>query len=416
MRILQITGRIVRQLLHDRRTLGLLFIVPLFLLFVFQTVLNSSIGKPKIEAVNLPAALRDSLAGNAAVTDAAADDAALRDLRARKTDAVVEGSGTRFTVHIDGGDNTVTAAVKKAVSASMADYTRAHAEAELRAAVEKQQKALQAEIAKATAAQREAAAKAAEKQATTAQQALQKEQAVQGTASLTLPKAPALRISAPAVSIAPVDVDYAYLHGSGDYSTFDSVAAMITGFFIFLFVFLTAGVAFLRERTTGTLERLLSTPVRRFEIVAGYFVGFEIFALAQTALIQAYLVLVLRAPLQGSFPLVLLINVLLATCSLSLGTLLSAFARNELQLFQFIPVVVVPQVLFCGLFNLRGAPLWVVLLSKLFPMTYGADALTAVALRGEGAAAVGPDLLVLAGFTALFLALNTYALRQYRRF
>jgi ABC-2 type transport system permease protein len=186
------------------------------------------------------------------------------------------------------------------------------------------------------------------------------------------------------------------------------------GFFIFFFVFLLAGVAFLRERTSGTLERLLATPVRRYEIVLGYFLGFGVFVFLQTCVIQIYMVHILHVSLEGNFFLVLLINLLLAAGSLALGTLLSAFARNELQLFQFIPLVIVPQILFCGLFSLRGAPTWVTVLSKVFPLTYAADALTAVAFRGSGCISILPDLLMLSGYMVLFLLLNTLVLKKDR--
>lgn len=173
-----------------------------------------------------------------------------------------------------------------------------------------------------------------------------------------------------------IDTDTKYIHGSDDMTTFNAIAPMMMGFFIFFFVFIMAGVSFLRERISGTLDRLLATPVKRIEIVYGYFLGFGIFVLVQTLVIQLFMIYCLKIDLEGNFFLVLLINVLLAAGSLALGTLLSAFARNEFQLFQFIPIVIVPQVLFCGLFDLRGAPTWVIVLSKIFPLTYAADALT----------------------------------------
>ncbi|HEX3025660.1 MAG TPA: ABC transporter permease, partial [Clostridia bacterium] len=208
---------------------------------------------------------------------------------------------------------------------------------------------------------------------------------------------------------------FIYLNGSDTMTAFDSIAAMMMGFFIFFFVFLIAGVSFLHERISGTMERLLATPIRRHEIVMGYFIGFGIFVVAQTLLIQLFMVYALHIPLKGNFLLVLLVNVLLASGSLSLGTFLSAFARNEFQMIQFIPIVIVPQILFCGLFDLRAAPLWVTVLSKLFPLTYGADALNSIALRGMGVSSIANDLAVMGVFTVLFLILNTLALKRYRK-
>jgi ABC-2 type transport system permease protein len=117
----------------------------------------------------------------------------------------------------------------------------------------------------------------------------------------------------------------------------------------------------------------------------------------------------------GSFWAVLVINLVLASGSLALGTLLSAFARNEFQLFQFIPIVIVPQIMFSGIFDLRNARTWAKILSKIFPMTYGAEALRDVMLRGKTLIDVKYDLLVLIGYALLFLILNTLALKKYRK-
>jgi ABC-2 type transport system permease protein len=137
--------------------------------------------------------------------------------------------------------------------------------------------------------------------------------------------------------------------------------------------------------------------------------------MAQTVVIQAFMSYGLGITIKGDPLLVLLINIILAAGSLSLGTLLSAFAKNEFQLFQFIPIVIVPQVLFSGLLSLRNAPVWVVALSKIFPLTYGADALTDVALRGAGFGDVWFDILVITAYAVLFILLNSLALKKYRR-
>ncbi|WP_367189400.1 ABC transporter permease [Thermobacillus sp. ZCTH02-B1] len=112
-------------------------------------------------------------------------------------------------------------------------------------------------------------------------------------------------------------------------STFDSLSPVLIGLFAFFFVFLIAGVSFLRERTGGTLERLLATPLRRWEIVAGYTAGFGIFTSLQAVLIAGYAVGVLGSMMAGSFGWVILIMLLLSLTALSLGTFLSAFADTE---------------------------------------------------------------------------------------
>ncbi len=240
--------------------------------------------------------------------------------------------------------------------------------------------------------------------------------------SITMPEISAPEIASSdikvpdiSISVEVSDISYSYLNGSDDMSAFDATAAYMMGFFVFFFVFIIAGVSFLRERVSGTLDRVLATPIRRYQIVLGYFLGFGVFVFIQTVLIQIFMVYVLGVAIKGSFMLVLLTNLLLAVGSLALGTLLSAFARNEMQMFQFIPVVIVPQVLFCGMFSLREAPAWVQALSRIFPLSYGAHALNDIMMRGLGFSDIALDLAMLAFFTILFLALNTQVLKKYRR-
>lgn len=206
-----------------------------------------------------------------------------------------------------------------------------------------------------------------------------------------------------------------YLHGSEDMALFDNFGPVLIGFFVFFFVFLIAGVSFLRERTSGTLERLLSTPLKRWEIVAGYIVGFGLFTTLQASLIAWFAVDILGMMMEGSFVYVLLITFLLAMTALTLGMLLSAFANNELQMMQFIPLVVIPQVFFSGLFNLDTMAEWLRSFSVVMPLTYGADALREIMIRGNGWSEIAKDVYVLLGFAILFMILNVVALKKYRR-
>ncbi|MBO9607234.1 MAG: ABC transporter permease [Paenibacillaceae bacterium] len=205
-----------------------------------------------------------------------------------------------------------------------------------------------------------------------------------------------------------------YLHGEEGLSTFDNIGPVLIGFFSFFFVFMLAGVAFLRERTTGTMERLLATPIRRSEIVAGYLLGFGVFTLLQAALIAAYAIGVLGLYMEGAIWLVLLLNLLLTLTALTLGTLLSSYASTEFQIIQFIPIVIVPQVFFSGLFNLEAMSVWLQKLSYIMPLYYGADAMRGVMLRGEGFADIQLDVYVLLAFSVAFALLNVIALKKQR--
>ncbi len=396
MRAFRMAGRVIRQIVKDRRTLALLFIAPLLVIFLLYTVFHGQAAQPKVQALSLPAEFLQALEQEAAVTSSDDLAQALALLKDRQIDAVVCYNEPEVTVYVEGSESAVTQSVKKALAAGVGSYAKTYAQQQAQEQKHAQEQKIKRQI----------------------QSQLQKQ--MQQVAELLGPAAPPLSFSlrlpqTEDLSLTLPEVSYTYLNGSEDMTAFDSIAPLMMGFFVFFFVFLLAGVAFLRERISGTLERLLATPARRYEIVLGYFLGFGLFVFLQTLLVQVYMVHVLHIALKGSFLLVLLTNLMLAAGSLALGTLLSAFARNELQLFQFIPLVIVPQVLFCGLFSLRNAPVWVTALSKIFPLTYAADALTNVATRGFGWSAIWPDLLMLFGYMAVFLLLNTLVLKKYRR-
>ncbi|MFG6147083.1 ABC transporter permease [Halobacillus sp. B23F22_1] len=205
-----------------------------------------------------------------------------------------------------------------------------------------------------------------------------------------------------------------FWHGSDDLELFDYIGPVLIGFFVFFFVFIVGGVSFLRERTQGTLERILSTPLKRSELVFGYLLGFGLFTILQSFLIAAYSIYVLDVYMEGYFLYVLLVTFLLALTALSLGTLLSAFAKNEFQMIQFIPLVIVPQVFFSGLFPIEGLADWLQAIGKVMPLTYGAEALRGIMLRSEGFTDFQSQLYVLLGFIILFTSLNIFALKRHR--
>jgi len=203
-----------------------------------------------------------------------------------------------------------------------------------------------------------------------------------------------------------------YIYGYEDLSTFDNFGTILIGFMIFFFVFLVAGISFLQERTTGTLEKLLSTPIRRWEIVCGYVLGFGVITVLQSVLISLYMVYILGVMMAGSIFLVLIITFCTAMLALTLGILLSTAANNEFQMIQFIPLVVVPQVFFSGLFEL--SPVWKTV-GKVMPLHYVADALNEVMIKGNGLSEIYFDLLVMIFLSLLFMLANTLLLKRYRR-
>lgn len=211
------------------------------------------------------------------------------------------------------------------------------------------------------------------------------------------------------------NVSTEYVYGDGDSGYFDILGPILIGFFVFFFVFLISGVSLLKERTSGTLERLMSTPVRRWEILTAYLAGYGVFAVIQTVIVVTYSVTVLDVVLAGSIWHVILINLLLALVALTIGTLLSTFASSEFQMVQFIPIVVIPQIFFVGIIPIEWMADWLQVLGKFMPVYYGADALKAVMYKGEGLSAISGDLLALVVFALVFIILNLLSLRRYRR-
>ena len=198
-------------------------------------------------------------------------------------------------------------------------------------------------------------------------------------------------------------------------STISFAAPAMVTTFAFLFTFMLTSVAFLREQSSGTLDRLLASPITKAEILAGYLGGFLPFAAIQAALVLTYAIVVLDATVAGSLWLVVLVLLLLVIGVVNLGIALSFFARNELQVVQFIPLVLLPQVFLGGLFwpiQTLWPPLtWV---SVLFPVTHAVHALRHVMLGGEGLSGIAIDLWALVGFAAAMIALGVLVLRRQR--
>lgn len=211
-----------------------------------------------------------------------------------------------------------------------------------------------------------------------------------------------------------MDMDIHYLYGNESMDLFDTIGPIFLGFFAFFFVFILSGISFVRERITGTLERILVTPIRRIEIVLGYVLGFGFFAIVQSILITYFTVNMLDMYSVGNFLLVLLVTCLISISALTLGTFLSAFAHNEFQIMQFIPIVIVPQMFFTGLFPVDNLPLWLTILGKLFPLTYGAEILKNVMFKGEGISQNLLNLSILVLFSVVFIFLNMVALKKQR--
>ena len=194
---------------------------------------------------------------------------------------------------------------------------------------------------------------------------------------------------------------------------FSRVAPALLGVFPFLIMFLIASITTLRERTTATLERLMTLPIGRLDLLFGYALAFGSIAVVQVALAAGVSLWWLGLDLAGSVVMLLVIAVLDALLGMALGLFVSAFARTEFQAIQFMPVFVLPQILLCGLFVPREEMGWLLRwLSEVMPLSYAVEALTRVTTSSTVDAVVLRNLLVVACCALLALVLGAATLRR----
>ena len=187
----------------------------------------------------------------------------------------------------------------------------------------------------------------------------------------------------------------------------------IMAFVVYLLTTLLTLLAFVGERTSGTLERILATPVKESEIVCGYALAFGIVGTIQAAFLLAVGVLVFKIDVVGNVLLAFLVVALLAVVSQALGILLSSLAKREGQAVQFIPFIILPVFLLSGVFwPIEAIPTWLRPLSYLVPPTYAVDACRAVILKGWGLDKIWIDVAVLVAFAALFLVMAALSLKR----
>jgi ABC-2 type transport system permease protein len=199
----------------------------------------------------------------------------------------------------------------------------------------------------------------------------------------------------------------------GQPNIFDEVGLTMLGIFPFVVMFLVTSIAMLRERTSGTLERLLTTPLGRLDLLLGYGAAFGLAAALQAVVTVAIATTVYGLDVAGSVALVVLIAVVDAVLGVALGLLASAFARTEFQAVQFMPVIVLPQFFLCGLLvpvaQMAG---WLQAVSHVLPLTYAVQALQEVGAHATATGTTWRDIAVIAGVAVLALALAAATLRR----
>lgn len=364
-RTLRVTARLLTQFRHDPRLLVMVVVLPVVVMFLLDAIFGAPDYRPLIlhsgVSAQLLEATRDTDARLRAVPS---EEQALETLRSSQADAFLTEERDRVRVVLEGSDPAKAGAALQAIrEASLERFGTA------------------------------------------------------GVGTVTLPDGRVvdpeelgIRLPEP-----PGEPEVERVYGAEDMRTVDYFGPVLIGYLAFFFVLMISGISFLRERTGGTMDRLMASPLRRHEIVLGYVLGFGVLALVQSAMVAAAAVYLVGLTMLGAFVNVLLGTVSLGFVALALGLLISEFANTELQVIQMLQLVLVPQIFLSGIFDLSTAPQVLRSISELMPLTYGARVLRDVMLRGHGLAEIGPDLAVLAAFAAVFLVADVLVLRKYRR-
>lgn len=381
MRIIAIAKRVLIELLRDKRTLALMFVAPILVLTLMKIVFtaNSTVNL-NVATVSVDSKVAQQLDDTKHVSVKKYDtkkkaDKAIKD---RKVDAIINFKDNNYYVTYANTDASKTSATKMALQSAMVTTNINNLKdtvTQLKDTLTK----IQASLPPAAQAQMNRSSS-------------NKNQAQ---------KAPKIHNK--------------YLYGDSDTNFFDKMLPILMGFFVFFFVFLISGMALLKERTTGTLDRLLSTPVKRSDIVYGYMISYGLLAVIQTLIIVLYTVWALDVQVTGSILLMILVNVLLAMVALAFGILMSTFAKSEFQMMQFIPLIIIPQIFFSGIIPLDTMADWIQYISYILPLKYAGDALSGIVLSGVNFSAIAVDLLVLLGFLVVLTYLNIVGLKRYRK-
>ena len=375
-RIMALATRIIQQVLRDKRTLALIFLVPLLIMTLLYLVLtnNSSVhtlaivyptgtgsnsvkslidsllpGKDKLHTISISADQVDSTLKNG---DA---DAAVI-FPADFPQQVINGQNPTVQIKLEGSDPNVASAMNDVTQGLVHQL---------------------------------------------------------GIALLALKSQGASVPSIPATTLPFTVGSPQYLYGGPQYTFNDSIAPVFIGIFSFFFVFILTSVAFLRERSQGTIERVMVSPLSRVELVIGYICGFTLFALVQSLVILLFVIFALRVHYSGNLALVFLVSALLTIGSVNLGIFLSTFAQNEFQIVQFIPLVFGVQIFLSGVFwPVAQLPGVLRPFSYSMPLTYANDALRGVMLKGADFSGIIGQLGALVLFALVMVLLSATTMRR----
>ena len=359
MRTIAIAKKVIKELLRDKRTLALMFIAPVFIMWLMNLMFSAS------TTVNVKLATQDLPTGLVTKMDELDHvdietyqdlDQAKEALANEKVDAVISYKDGEYQVDYANTDASKTSMIRQVLRTSIAS-------------------------------------EGTDQLLSRVKQAL-----------------PQLKLDAKAP-----EIKESYQYGDKNTGFFARMIPILIGFVVFFFVFLISGMALLKERTSGTLERLLATPVKRSEIVYGYMLSYGIIAIFQTAVVVLAAIWLLDVEVVGSILNVIIVNVVLALVALAFGILLSTLAKSEFQMMQFIPLVIMPQLFFSGIIPLSSMGEWAPTVGKFLPLTYSGDAISQIILYGHNLGDILSNLSVLMVFLIILTILNIVGLRRYRK-
>ena len=359
MRILAIAKKVMKELLRDKRTLAMMFVAPVFIMWLMNLMFSASTAvNIKLATQDLPTSLvtkMDDL-DHVSVQTYKDIDQAKKDLADEKVDAVISYKNGEYQVDYANTDASKTAMTRQVLRASIASEGSNQLMARIKQAL------------------------------------------------------PQLNLKAKAP-----EIKESYQYGDEHTSFFTSMIPVLIGFVVFFFVFLISGMALLKERTSGTLERLLATPVKRSEIVYGYMLSYGFIAILQTAVVVLAAIWLLDVEVVGNLFHVIIVNVVLALVALAFGILLSTLAKSEFQMMQFIPLVIIPQLFFSGIIPLSSMGDWAQTVGKFLPLAYSGNAMSQIILYGRGIGDILPNIGLLLIFLVILTVLNIVGLRRYRK-
>ena len=359
MRTIAIAKKVIKELLRDKRTLAMMFVAPVFIMWLMNLMFSAS------TTVNVKLATQDLPTGLVTKMDELDHvdvetyqdlDQAKKALADEKVDAVISYKDGEYQVDYANTDASKTTMTRQVLRTSIVN-------------------------------------EGTDQLLSRVKQAL-----------------PQLKLDAKAP-----EIKESYQYGDKNTGFFAHMIPILIGFVVFFFVFLISGMALLKERTSGTLDRLLATPVKRSEIVYGYMLSYGIIAIFQTAVVVLAAIWLLDVEVVGNILNVIIVNVVLALVALAFGILLSTLAKSEFQVMQFIPLVIMPQLFFSGIIPLSSMGEWAPTVGKFLPLTYSGDAISQIILYGHNLGDILSNLGVLMVFLIILTILNIVGLRRYRK-